>query len=170
MAMSEIRAGSDMLPELGELRERARWNWSIDRRQAERGTAPWLSFGVERDPNLGLAIKTAAALDLKECRWSREQVAEGLSVMLNRPVTLAQIDAVVSETHPHRFAAEWIPAWVRITGSRRLLELLCAAAGLWLADGDDVDAADFGRVQLRIEKLGGKAAELKSRLWERINP
>jgi hypothetical protein len=150
--MSEIENRTDM-PDLEELRERARWNRGIDREHLERGKAPWLTFGVEKSPNLSLAIKTAAALDLKECRWSREQVAEGLSVMLDRSVTQAQIDAVTSETHPHNFHAAWLPAWVRITGSRRLLDLVCAAAGLWAVDAGDWDLAQYARASLQAEKL-----------------
>jgi hypothetical protein len=150
--MSDIDPHSDM-PDLSEMRERARWNRSIDRDHLERGKAPWLTFGVEKSSILGQAIKIAAALDLKECRWSREQVAEGLSVMLGRPITLASIDAVVSQTHPHRFHAEWIAAWARITGSRRLLDLLSAACGLWLVDAEDIDLAQYARATLQAEKL-----------------
>ena len=150
--MSEIESRTDM-PDLGELRERARWNRGIDREHLERGKAPWLTFGVEKPPNLGLTIKTAAALDLKECRWSREQVAEGLTVMLGRPITVSSIDAVTSKTHSHQFHVEWLPAWIRITGSRRLLDLVCAASGLWAVDAGDWDLAQYARATLTAEKL-----------------
>ena len=150
--MSDIDTCPD-IPDLNELRERARWNRAIDRQHLERGTPPWLTFGVEKSPNLNLAIKAAAALDLKECRWSREEIAEGLSVMLGRVVTLSSLDAVVSQTHPHRFHAEWIPAWTRITGSRRLLDLLSAACGLWVVDAEDIDLAQYARAMLTAEKL-----------------
>ena len=112
-----------------------------------------------------LAVKQAAAQDLKECRWSREEVCLELSRLLAREITVAQIDAMVAETKSHRLPISIVPAWVRVTGSRRLLDLLCTAAGMWLADETDHQFAELGRAGLRAEKLAARAAELKEALW-----
>lgn len=115
-----------------------------------------------------LLVKRAAAADLRVCRLSREQVADRLSVALCRRITLAQIDAVVSETKEHRFPAEWIPAWVQITGSARLLEMLCREAGYWLADEGEHGLAEYGRTLLQREKLDERADVLRGQLWSRV--
>lgn len=113
------------------------------------------------------SIKQQAARDLRECRYSREHVAERLSWLLGRSITLAQIDAVTAATKAHRFPAEWIPAWIMTTGSRRILELLCGAAGLWAADETDQRFARLGREAIKARKAAKRAAELESELWDR---
>jgi len=138
---------------MDDLRKRAYLHADADRECLERGKVPGVSAGADEGPSLGVMIKTAAALDLKKCRWSREHVAEALSAVLKRSITVAQIDAVTSKTHAHQFHLEWLPAWVRITGSRRLLDLICAAAGLWAVDAGDWDLAQYARAGLQAEKL-----------------
>jgi hypothetical protein len=98
--------------------------------------------------------------DLKECSKSREHVAMELSDSTGARITLDMIDAMVAPTKAHRFPAEWIPAWVSVTGSRRILDALCGAAGLWVATGEDQEFAELGRTKLRAEKLERK-------LWAR---
>jgi hypothetical protein len=131
----------------------------------ENGRIPIHELG---DQDLHLLIKRIAALDLKECRWSREQVAEGLSKLVGRVVSLAQLDTITAETKSHRLPAEWIPAWVRVTGSTRLLDLLCAESGMWMADETEHDLADLARAQIHQERVSGKIVELKKRVSEKV--
>jgi hypothetical protein len=122
-------------------------------------------------PNLeGLAsaIKRAAALDIKECPQSREEVADRLSQLLRRNITVAQIDAVLAETKPHRFPAEWIPAWLLVTGSRRVLDVVCAETGLWVADETERAFARYGRASLEHEKAAERTESLKKALWSKV--
>lgn len=127
---------------------------------------PLQSLPEPRDYHL--AVKEAAAADLKECRWSRDEVADRLSLLIGRRVSRTVIDAVVAETKDHRFPAEWLPAWVVVTGSRRLLDLLCTAAGFWLADQTEHDFAEFARLQLSQRKSASRAKALQERLMEQI--
>lgn len=115
-----------------------------------------------------LAVKRAAALDLKECRLSREAVCMELSRLLEREITVAQIDALVAESKTHRLPMSIIPAWITVTGSTRLLALLCGAAGMWLADETEHRFAELGRAGLRAEKLAARTAELKEALWDKV--
>lgn len=105
------------------------------------------------------SVRTALQADLKGCGKSRDQVAAELSFALGKAITVEQIDAFVAPSKPHRFPAEWIPAWVEVTGSKRLLTLLCEAMGLSLATSEDRDFAELGRTHLRKQKL-------TERLWE----
>jgi hypothetical protein len=159
--MSEFARDSD----IERRRERAQWKAGLDRLDIERGRGPIHEQG---DLDLHLRVKRAAAQDLKECQWSREQVAEGLSKLVGREVSLAQLDTMTAETKTHRLPAEWIPAWVRITGSTRLLELLCAECGLWLADATEHDLADLARAQIQQERNNGKIDELRKRVEQKV--
>jgi hypothetical protein len=106
-------------------------------------------------------VRDALLRDLKGCLLSREEVAVRLSKQVGRPITTAQIDAFVAESKPHRFPAELVPAWIAITGSRRLLDALARQIGLSVATQEDRDFADLGRAAVQRKKLERK-------LWERI--
>jgi len=108
-----------------------------------------------------IAFLVAVKNDLDECGVSRDQMAFALSGELGYPVTVAQIDAIVAPTKANRMPAEWIPAWVKATGSRRLLDVLCADCGLTVATSEDREFAEFGRHQLASQDL---ALRLRGRL------
>jgi hypothetical protein len=110
-------------------------------------------------------IKRLLAQDLRECRYSREQVADELSRLMGRTITVAQIDAYTAATKTHRFPAEMIPAWIQVTGSTRILATICRQAGVFLADEEEHKAAEYGRAIIERERLEMRIAGLKSRLW-----
>jgi len=157
----------NVFSDIDRRREAAGWKRAIDRVAREMGQPPFRGY-ESGEADIGAMLRRVAARDLAECPLSREQVAEGLSKLLGRDVSRAMVDAVVAETHPHRFAAEWIPAWVRVTGSIRLLELITAECGLWTADADQHELAEYGRSALQRDKLDDKLTALKRRLAERI--
>ena len=105
-------------------------------------------------------VRKVLQQDLAECRFSRDEVARRLSVRMGR-ISVAIIDAYVAHSKPHRFPAELIPAWIEVTGSRRILDLLCGEVGLSIANEEDRDFAAFGRAHL-------KAAHLQTKLAGRI--
>jgi hypothetical protein len=131
-------------------------------RGSDRGNSATFLVGVSR------RLKRVAALDLKECRLSREEVAGQLSVLCGQRITLAQIDALVAEAKPHRLPAAWIPAWVRVTQSARLLELLIAGSGFTLADQTERDLAEMARAEIRRDRAARDASDLRERLEVRI--
>jgi hypothetical protein len=159
--MSDLCCVSD----IDRRREEAQWAAGLDRTDIQNGLTPAY---IHAEADLKVRVKRAAAQDLKECRWSREEVALGLSKLVGREVSLAQLDAILAETKLHRLPAEWLPAWVRVTGSKRLLEMLCAECGMWLVDATEHDLAELARAQMQQEKNGSRIEALKKRLWERI--
>ena len=121
---------------------------------------------VRKDAHI--EIKRVLAQDIKGCPLSRAQIAHGLSLALNREISLSVLDAMLSETKDHRFPAEWLPSWSRITGSRRALEFLCSEAGFWLGDGSDREMAELGRLHLQQKKSSVRVDVLKKRLWGKV--
>ena len=111
------------------------------------------------------AVKRLASEDLKGCPLSRIQVAEALSRALHLSVTVAQIDAITAPTKEgHRFPAFWLPAWTRITGSTRILSLLCEKAGVWMATDTDRKFAELGRAHLKAKSTDTKISDLEQEL------
>jgi hypothetical protein len=118
--------------------------------------------------DLHVALKHAAAKDVKQCPLSRGEIADRISMLVGARITVAQIDAILAESHKNRMPAEWVPAWVQVTGSTRILELLCASANLHLAGEVEHDLADLARAQLQHEKLTNKIEALRKRLAEMV--
>ncbi|MCC6301781.1 MAG: hypothetical protein IT489_03155 [Gammaproteobacteria bacterium] len=123
---------------------------------------------VSEDPDISVAIKHALVRDARESTHSRAEIADRLTAAAGRAITVAQVDAWTAATKPHRFPAELVPAWVMVTRSRRLLDLLCRAAGLYLADQTTYDLAEYGRTQIREQKLHAAAVDLRSSLWDKV--
>jgi hypothetical protein len=162
MSESEFRSDS-----LDHRRETARWELALDAADRQRNRNPFCGFRLREE--LHWLIKRALAEDIKECAYSREQIAEGLTRLVGRTITVAQIDAWTAETKiGHRFPAEMIPAWSRVTVSRRVLDLVCAEAGCWVQGATEHDLAELGRAQLQAEKVAGRIAELKARVQEKV--
>jgi len=148
-------------------REEARWRAYLDRHDAQQARLPFEAYSPA-EGDLHLRVKQAAALDIKDCKWSREQIADGLSRLTGNPVTVATINAMVAETHGHRIPAEWLPAWSRVTGSTRILEMLASEIGMWLADATDHDLADLARAELEQQNAARRAATLRRLLTDKL--
>ncbi len=139
--------------------------------QVKSDTSARGPFALNRDSlsHLHSEIKRLVAQDIKDCPHSREQVADHLSWLLGRHITVAQIDAITAQTKDNRLPAEWVPAWSVATGSRRILELLCTEAGYWLADETEHELAELGRAQIVRERADAKVEELKRKHWEKFD-
>lgn len=119
---------------------------------------------------VGRDIKEALAADIRECRLSREAIAEELSRLSGRDISPAQLDAYVAQSKTgHRFPAELVALWVKVTRSQRVLALLCEQAGLWCADVAEHELAELGRAQIMRERAEEKAAGLKRKYWDRFD-
>lgn len=113
-------------------------------------------------------VKQILAEDIRACQLSRAEIAFRLGALTGRNVSLAQLDAMVALSKEHRFPAEWLAAWTVITGSRRLLDLICRVAGYCLADETDQELAEFARLQLEQKRASARAETLRKRLAERL--
>lgn len=113
---------------------------------------------------LDAAIRVAAQADLRECRQSRSEVALSISGLAGRQISLAQIDAWVAPTKPHRIPLDLLPAWVKVTGSPRILKLIAASSGYQIADGTEQKLAEYGRTILQREELSQREESLRTAL------
>jgi len=120
------------------------------------------------EPSLAVLVKRAAGKDLKQSKVSRAEIAWRLSAAAGRPITVAQLDALTAETKPHRFSLDLLPEWVRVTGSARLLELICRRAGYWLAGDLEHDLAELARAEFARQKLATRISVLQSRLEKEV--
>lgn len=149
-------------------REEARWKASLDQTNLENGRDVIESYRADQ-ADLPLMIKRYAAMDIRECRRSRDEIADGLSRLLAKHITVAQIDAITAETKANRLPAEWLPAWVRVTGSTRVLDLIVGSSGHWLADNVERDLADLSRAELDRKRLEERICALRARVEKTVS-
>lgn len=87
---------------------------------------PRVGFAADevRGASLGSRYCRAMALALKDCGKSREQVAEAMSIYLGAPVSVAMLNAYVSEAREgHTINVLRYAALVHATGDKRLLAI-----------------------------------------------
>jgi hypothetical protein len=100
------------------------------------------------------------------CPLSREQIADEVSRLSGARVTRSQIDAWTAESKPgHRFPATLIPAFVSVTGSLELLQLLAAEAGVYVVNSETVMRAEITQAmeQERRQRQRRRVLEQKLR-------
>jgi hypothetical protein len=118
---------------------------------------------------MSIVIKATLTNDLRDCAFSRAEVAQSLSKLAGRAITEAMLDAFTAESKVgHRFPAELIAPWVRVTGSERLLLLFCQWTGFCLSNEMEQQFAELGRAQIQKEKAEARVAALKGELWRAV--
>jgi hypothetical protein len=73
------------------------------------------------------AVKEA----LKKAPKSRETIADEMSHATGQEITVHMVNSWVSDSHPHRLPAEFLPALVVACGCTEPMRLLAEAAGLF---------------------------------------
>ncbi len=141
---------------------------SVKRFAAESHVAFGSGLSSDLPDALDIEFKRLAVKDLKECRWSREEVCIRVSHLVGRQITTAMLDAFLAESKTHRMPASMIPAWVQVTGSHRLLKFLCESLGMYLVDQDQHDLIKFGSMTLQVEKAQREVSNLKAQLWDKV--
>ncbi len=145
---------------LNQVRDKARWAWDAggDARQLKFNS--FYQFEIDVRGDIGKIL----AQDIRRHRLSRDEIAAALTNVSGRTVSKSLIDAWISPTHDHNFPLCLLHAWVIVTGSTRLLEFICAAAGQFLADERRNDLAELAAAELEAERCRKQKRDLKQKL------
>lgn len=82
---------------------------------------------------LTAAVKKA----IKEAPKSRESVADEMSFLTGAEITVHMINSWVSESHPHRLPAEFLPALCEATNCDEPIRIMTEARGMFSLAGPD---------------------------------
>ena len=107
---------------------------------------------------LMLAVKAA----IKSAPKSRETLADEMGFSTGAEISVHMINSWVSDSHPHRLPAEFLPALCAACGSTAPLRVLADAAGLYALQAPDalraeIQQYDEAEAQARAEKRKRKA-------------
>ncbi|WP_035218577.1 hypothetical protein [Desulfatibacillum aliphaticivorans] len=103
---------------------------------------------------LRISIKHA----LKQCPLSRVQVAGEMSHLLGDvEISRYMLDTWTAESKEgHRFPAEYLPAFCRVTDNTEPLELLAEASGCFAMPGQDALRAQMQKIEEEIKRLSSQ--------------
>ncbi|MDW7646447.1 MAG: hypothetical protein SCI25_15575 [Desulfuromonadales bacterium] len=107
---------------------------------------------------LMVAVKAA----IKAAPKSRETLADEMSLLVGAEISVHMINSWVSDSHPHRLPAEFLPALCQACGSTAPLRVLADASGLFALQAPDALRAEIQQYdevesQARAEKRKRKA-------------
>jgi hypothetical protein len=111
-------------------------------------------------------IRLALARAIRRCRRSAQQIADEMSLRLATRVTPTILYNCTAESHPHRFPAEWVPAFCAATGDYGVLRVQIEALGLPMPERNHGDLVAFARAQIQAELAGHEAAGHRARLMK----
>ncbi len=111
--------------------------------------------------NLRQRLREELKRAIRESDLSRWEIAGQMSDLLDCEISKYMLDAWTAESKEgHRFPAEYLPAFCRVTGSRGPLALLAEAAGLFALPGPAALRAEIQKLDEEQKRL---AAEKRKR-------
>jgi len=111
--------------------------------------------------NLQQRLREELKRAIRESDLSRWEIAGQMSDLIDSEISKYMIDAWTAESKEgHRFPAEYLPAFCRVTGSRGPLAMLAEAAGLYALPGPEALRAEIQKLDEEQKRL---AAEKRKR-------
>lgn len=112
--------------------------------------------GLDFDLRMRRLLKQA----LDACPLGHDQVAEAVSALTGRTVTVAMIYSWTGQSRPHRFPAEMIPAFCQALGNTILVQGLAGACGCRVAESQELQLARLGQLWLIIHHAKGEQTRM----------
>jgi len=104
--------------------------------------------------NIELRMRQALSEALKQCRLSAHQIAGEMSHLLGETVTADMLYTWTAESKTkHQIWGARLPAFCRVTGDRRPLEILAEATGLFTLPGPEALRAEIQRLDEQAKEI-----------------
>ncbi|MGE5606546.1 MAG: hypothetical protein ACM3YE_12760 [Bacteroidota bacterium] len=112
--------------------------------------------------NIGNQLRNLLSEGLKQCQLSRWEVAAKMSELLDVEITKSQLDSWTAESkEAHRFPAEYLPAFCRVTGYLEPLRLMAELVGCYLLESKEALLADLGKIDHMKRNLTKREKEIR---------
>jgi len=148
--MAKFRKRIDVLPGQGSILE------IIEKVEKERSHCEQRT-AFPGQLNLDVSIRELITEALKKTTLSRYQVAAIMSEDLGKEITKAMIDSWSAESKENnRFPLAYLNAFMKATGDKTILRLLCGTAGGYYIESEDALRLELGKIVEEKRKLNGK--------------
>jgi hypothetical protein len=139
----------------------------------EKGDQIFTGIPEESKPLAG-SMNDAALLravlvrSIRQSNKSREQIAEEMSYLVGRKITVRMLNAFTAESkEDNRWHAELDRAFCYVTGSDELLRCRADLAGLTLITKEEAEILELGRQYLRRKEAEAEMARLEASVERR---
>ena len=134
---------------------------------------PIVSAGYDprliRGNSFGFRLSRAISVTLDECGKARSEVAERMSDILERPVSINMLNAYASgPREDHQISVPRFDALIGATQDRRLLELLAEPRGWTVVDRSLLPLIDLAAVAEHKKQLSRLESGLRRKLGGRF--
>ena len=116
--------------------------------------------------NIDLPIREALSGAIKECQYSRYQIAARMSELLAIEVTKSMIDSWTADSREgvNRFPACYLPAFCHVVGSLEPLRIMADLLGTYVIQGMEAVLTELARVRIQKKKLSERERALETAL------
>ncbi|MGE5606274.1 MAG: hypothetical protein ACM3YE_11375 [Bacteroidota bacterium] len=116
--------------------------------------------------NFGVQLRNLISEGLKQCQLSRWEVAAKMSELLQIEITKSQLDSWTAESkEAHRFPAEYIPAFCKVTGFIEPLRQMAEMVDCYLIESKEALMVDLGKIKQAKRDLTQREKEI----WKFLN-
>lgn len=117
--------------------------------------------------NLSNQIRQELTNGLKRSPLSRHEVAAQMSDLVGVEITKSQLDSWTAESKDgHRFPAEYLPAFVRVTGHKRLLHIMAELVDCYVLESEVALLAELGHIKESKRELTKREQAIRAFLRE----
>lgn len=115
--------------------------------------------------NFDIEIRVYLRRAIKESIYSREHIAERMSLLTGRNITKAQLDSWTAESkREHNFPVAYLPAFVISCGREEIMEFLCQQSGGRFIRPDKLKSELF-EIEKNLERLDIRRKEILQYLF-----
>jgi hypothetical protein len=118
--------------------------------------------------NISRQLRHLLSEGLKRTHLSRYEVAARMSELVGVEITKAQLDSWTAESKEyHRFPAEYLPAFVWVTGYKEPLRMMARMVRCYLLESEEALLAELGKIDQVRRDLARREKEVR-RLLEML--
>jgi len=97
--------------------------------------------------NISVQLRNVLSEGLKYSTLSRHQVAARMSELTGTEITKSQLDSWTAESKEyHRFPAEYLPAFIHVTGYKKPLKIMAKMIQCYLLESEEALLAELGKI------------------------
>lgn len=110
-------------------------------------------------------LKELISEGLRQCNFDRYEAAARMSRLVGHEVSKSQLDSWTAESkESYRFPAEYLPAFVRVTGYKEPLRVMAELVQCYLLESEEALLAELGKIDCQKRELTQKEKAVREYL------
>lgn len=108
---------------------------------------------------------------LRQCDFDRYEAAARMSRLIGCEITKSQLDSWTAESKEgHRFPAEYLPAFIKVTGYKEPLRVMAEMVQCYLLESEEALLAELGKIDCQKRELTQKEKAVREFLKQMERP